>query len=262
VRLSEELTRKRTAFPLEVHALMARFPPTEDADRLFRTLSRKLESALHQRLYQALLLLRHWIHLHERGRGEDFPRSPQYQTLKGLVANFRFRLPLLRALFVRAGVVLDVAESGAEALPGGERRVPFPVEDFGRAWGQFAAHAVLAGHLAERRVKGFDGRRYWEQVNGRLRARIDEGRPVDSLGYLLGRLYERAGGDGGLPVLAALARDCPPSFRFAVVQALCPPPDKRGAPWLDQLDAWADSVLQARESSLANAIVAESAAPG
>ncbi len=263
VRLSDELQRKRTAFPLEVHGLMARFPATENHGQLFKSLSKKLESSIHQRLYNALLLLRHWIHLQESGRQAAFPRSGQYQALKGLVANFRYRRPLLESLFVRIGVVLDVAERGEPQLPGGERRARFPVEAFARAWGQFAAHALLAEFLARRgAVKGFDPARYWKQVTDRLVSQIASGNTGAQLVYLLRRIQQGGGDDDGLPVLAEALRQSTASFRFAVTQGLKPPPQgKSAAAWLAQLDAWAASVHQARERSLQNAIVVgESAA--
>jgi hypothetical protein len=261
VRLSEELERKRNGFPLEVHALLARFPAAEQSERGFRTLSKRLESSLHQRLYQALVLLRHWMRLHDTGRQAGFAKSPQFQTLKGLVANFRFRKPLLESLFLRTGIVLEVAEhapGGAGAADGDAERRRFPVEDFARAWGQFAAHALLADYLAgQRRLKGFDAARYWQRVEERLRAQVAAGNGGAQLMHLLRRVQVTAGEASGLSVLGEVLRQSTPTFRFTVAQALRPrPPGKDAAAWLAQLDAWAQSVLDARERSLRNAIVA------
>ncbi len=262
VRLSDELEAKRTAFPLELHGLMARFPPVEEPTRLFNTLRKRLESHLHQRLYHALTLLRHGMQRSDTGRGEAFAASEHFQTLKGLVANFRFRLPLLESLFLRIGVVLEVAEHDPQAA---ETRTRFPVEDFSRAWGQFAAHALLAGYLGHvRRLQGFDPARYWQRVEARLDAQLAAGNAGAHLLYLLRRLQVLAvqaegAGDGaatGLPVLGAILRSSTPAFRFAVAQALRPrPEDKDAAAWRERLDALADSVLQARARSLRNAIV-------
>ncbi|HKI99896.1 MAG TPA: hypothetical protein VKB51_15580 [bacterium] len=259
VRLSEDLERKRNGFPLEVHALMAAYPPEQQTERLFRTLSKRLEGSLHQRLYNALVLLRHWMRLHDTGREDTFAGSPQFQTLKGLVANFRFRKPLLESLFLRIGIVLEVAEHAPDA-PGAEgERKRFPVDEFARAWGQFVAHALLADYLAgPKQLKGFDPDRYWQRVEERLRAQVAAGNGGAQLMHLLRCVQVAAGAEAGLPVLGEVLRQSTPTFRFTVAQALRPRPEgKDAAAWLAQLDAWAESVLQAREGSLRNAIVIE-----
>lgn len=257
VQLSEELERKRKGFPLEVHGLLAEFPPEEQSERGYRTLRKRLESSLYQRLYNALVLLRHWMRLRDSGRAESFPQSEAYRTLKGLAANFRFRRPLLEALFLRIGVVLDVAEHQPEA-PGAEAgRTRLPPDALSRTWGQFAAHALLAEYLAhERRLKGFDAARYWERVETRLRGQVGDGQTGAQAVYLLRRVQAAAGEAEGLPVVADELRRCSSTFRFALAQALRPRPEaKPPMEWLDQLDAWAQSVLRAREASLRNAIV-------
>ena len=254
VRLADELEARRTAFPLEVHALLARFPEAERGERLFHSLRKRLEGSLHQRLYHALVLLRHWMHLRATGRDDPFRQSEPYRTLKGLVANFRFRKPLLESLFLRTGIVLEVAEHAPEAAGGTERG--FPVEAFSRAWGQFVAHALLAEYLTERRLKGFDPGRYWQRVDERLAAQVQAGSTGAQLLHLLRRAYLLAGAADALPALAEVLRQSAPTFRFAVTQALRPrPPGKDAAAWLAQLDAWAQSILEARARSLRNAIV-------
>ncbi len=197
VRLSEELERKRNAFPLEVHALLAAFPEAERSERLFNSLRKRLESSLHQRLYNALVLLRHWMRLHDSGRQASFAKSQPFQTLKGLVANFRFRRPLLESLFLRIGVVLEVAEHAPGAAGGEAGRQRFPVEEFSRAWGQFVAHALLADYLAlRRRLQGFDAARYWQRVEERLAAQVQAGHPGAQLLHLLRRVQVAAGVEG------------------------------------------------------------------
>ncbi|MCH8888007.1 MAG: hypothetical protein IIC13_15600 [SAR324 cluster bacterium] len=262
-QLSEELERKRNAFPFEVQALMSRSPPPDNPAKRFKTLRKKMENSLHQRLYHALVLLRQWIRQRESGRGEAFAKSAGHETLKGLVANFRFRRPLLESLFIRIGVVLDVAER--QTAPGGVGgsggRARFPTGAFSRAWGQFAAHALLSGYIAATNaLGGFDPERYWEQVMAPHReraAREDTGGETARLTVVLHALFSQAGGEG-LPVLAEVLRQGAPSFRYAVGLALKPPPEgKTPAQWLERLAAAAGAVLKARESSLQYAIVVE-----
>ena len=272
VRLSDDLERKRTGFPLEVHRLLARFPAAEDPEKQFKTLSRKLENSLHQRVYHALLLLRHWIHLSNTGRGETFPRSQGYGTLKGLVANFRFRGPLLEALFLRIGVVLDVAEHKGGQSGGAETtRMRFPAKAFGRVWGQYIAQALLAGFLAERQPDRFKAAVFWRPVENRIAAGVAASHSDSRLMRVLHRIrcsggeeegaIGRSGGDGndaeGLRLLTGLLRQCPPAFRFAVGRALLPPEEGgAGDSSPETVDAWADAVLEAQARSRRNAIVA------
>ena len=168
-RLSEELQSKLNAFPLEVHSILTRLPPAENKQRQFDALSQRMRNGLHQRLYHALVLLRHAVRQREAGKAAELKASPAFQTLKGYAANFRLRLPLLRNLFVRLGVVVDLAEASGAAPGAPAGRVRFPQQAFTRAWGQFAAHMVLGGLLAERRQKGFDPKAYWSQMDAGLR---------------------------------------------------------------------------------------------
>jgi hypothetical protein len=200
------------------------------------------------------------MRLHDTGRQATFAKSELFATLKGLVANFRFRAPLLQSLFLRIGVVLDVAEHVPGALGDEGARLRFPVEEFSRAWGQFVAHALLAEYLArQRRLKGFDPARYWQRVEERVVAQVQAGNAGAQLLHLLRRVQVAAGAEG-LPVLAELLRQSTPTFRFTAAQALRPrPAGKDGAAWLAQLETWAQSVLQARAGSLRNAIVVDGA---
>ena len=265
--LSEELERKRNAFPLEIQALMSRFPPPDNPGKRFNSLRKKLENSLHQRIYHALVLMRQWIRQRESGRGEAFAKSAGHGTLKGLVANFRFRRPLLESLFIRIGVVLDVAErrSGTEGGTRGGGRTRFPTGAFSRAWGQFAAHALLSGYIATNNaLRGFDPEAYWSQVMAPHRERAAREGAVGEtarLTVMLHALFDQAG-EEGLPVLAEVLRQSAPSFRHAVGLALKPPPEgKTPAQWLDRLTAAAGAVLKARESSLQYAIVVGEESP-
>ncbi|MEE8434320.1 MAG: hypothetical protein V3S64_05980 [bacterium] len=269
-QLSEDLERKRNAFPLEVQALLSRFPPSDSPEKLFKTLRKKLENSLHQRIYHALVLMRQWIRQRDSGRGGAFAKSAGHETLKGQVANFRFRRPLLESLFIRIGVVLDVAERQTGGGGSGGGRTRFPTGAFSRAWGQFAAHALLSGYIvANNALRGFDPERYWAQVMAphRKRAAKDgtagEGAAGETarLTVVLHALFDQAGGDG-LRVLAEVLRQGAPSFRYAVGLALKPPPEGRTPnQWLERLAAAAGAVLKARESSLQYAIVVEGDGP-
>lgn len=255
--LSDELERKRNGFPMEVQALLSRFPKPENPGKLFNSLRKKLENSLHQRIYHALAMLRQWIRQRESGRGEAFAKSAGHNTLKGLVANFRFRRPLLESLFIRIGVVLDVAER--QGLAAGEGKARFPTGAFSRAWGQFAAHALLSGYIVEHNaLRNFDPLRYWEQVMTPHREKAGQDSKAGDTARLttvLHALFSGSGGEG-LPVLAEVLRQGAPSFRYAVGLALGPPPEgKTTAQWLERLTAAAGAVLKARETSLQNAIV-------
>ena len=207
------------------------------------------------------MLLRQWIRQRESGRGEAFAKSAGHETLKGLVANFRFRRPLLESLFIRIGVVLDVAER--QTAPGGVGgsggRPRFPTGAFSRAWGQFAAHALLSGYIAATNaLRGFDPEHYWAQVMAPHRERVGkEGAAGETarLTLVLHALFDQAG-EEGLTVLAEVLRQGAPSFRSSVGLALKPPPEgKTPAEWMERLAAAAGAVLKARESSLEHAIV-------
>ena len=292
VRLSGELERKRMAFPLEVYNLMRRYPPQEIPERLFKSLSRKLESSIHQRLYNALLILRHWISIHATAKADAFPGSEQYKALKAAAANFRFRRPLLEALFVRIGVVLDTMEGAAPAPEvstagvntageggTGEAKSRFPTAAFTRAWGQFAAHALLAGFLADRGVpKNFSAPDYWKRVLAGLEKQVESGDPVAGLVFMLRRIEaglavgapepvtgegaeDSASVEGGLTALCEMVRQSAPAFRFPVIRALTPPAaSESGASEaspgsrMEQLEAWATAAVEARKRTLRNAI--------
>jgi hypothetical protein len=243
-RLSDELQSRLASFPLEVHDILIQLPPAGDATRQFESLSQRIRTALHQRLYHAFVLLRHALRNREAGKGAAFRGSAPYAQLKAHAANFRLRLPLLRGLFARLGVVVDLAEASASAVtPAG--RVRFPQQAFTRAWGQFAAHAVLAGWLAERGQSGFDAARYWSQVDANLRTAIGSGPQVQSrLMYLLRQYLLRTGGKN-LSDLAGQLKEPTGTFRFAVFQATQETLSKTLTP-LQSLDEIVAAIVLAR----------------
>ncbi len=71
------------------------------------------------------------------------------------------------------------------------------------------------------------------------------------------REIHRLAGEAQLDVLLELLRNPSGTFRFTVSQALAPPPEGQGSgERLEQLTRWAQLVVQAREASRRNAIMA------
>lgn len=258
VRLSDELNQQLAAFPLEVHALMQRMPSAANPDKLFNSLSKKIAGSIYQRLYTALVLFQAWFRARDGGREKTFTASEQFTRLKGLMANFRFRHPILEALFLQLGIVLDMAEAaGAEAKGGGAQR-RIPQDALLRAWSQFLPHTLVATFFADgTRLPGFDAAQYTAKVTAALRSQVAKGPGTAHLAYVLHCLHREAG-DEGLAILAGQLADPSGTWRFAVTQALAPPPPKQAddpQARLSQLEEWARLVLTARESSQRNAIV-------
>jgi hypothetical protein len=249
-RLSDELRSRLAAFPLEVHEILIKLPPAGDAARQYESVSQRIRNSLHQRLYHAFVLLRHALRNREAGKSAAFRSSPQYSALKAYASNFRLRLPLLRGLFARLGVVVDLAEASNEAPAG---RVRFPQKAFTRAWGQFAAHAVLAGWLEERRQQGFDASRYWGQLDASLRAAIGSAHQVQSrLVYLLRQVAQHTG-EKDLSGLVGQLKGPAGTFRFAIFQATQENRSKTLTP-LQALDEIVEAVVQARTGVDRNAL--------
>lgn len=254
-RLSEDLEAQRQAFPLEVHGIIADWPGDEAPAKRFARVSRRLENALHQRVYNALTYLRHWARLAESGGDARMRESEAYRQARSLAANFRFRRSLLAALLARVGVVLDLAESaGSHPADGGRGSgARFPFEGFRQAWGSFVAHALTAAFFREEvPVRGFDPDAYWAGIDERLRTQAGHGEPQARLLFLLRRLH--AGG-AGLPELVALLREGTGTFRFAVGQALrAPEGDVAPDEALAHLETLADTVLAAHRERQRHAI--------
>lgn len=281
VTLGDTLLRQQQGFPLEVHGYLQNFPPLapgEKGEKRFKALSKKLEGHLHQRLYNAMVVLKHWLRLREASRDESFPATPKYQALKGAAANFRFRLPLLQALLARVGVIIDLVEEEGAAMStrnavgtgstGGTGdsagRQRFPVAQVSRAWGQFVAHALVAGYFdnttrdqktrdgaapGQGGIKGFQARIYLQGVGARLKKQALQAGGKGGSGqlmYLLHQVYVHGGADA-LPMLVETLKEAPASFRFTVSQAINPAakattPEER----LAQLDAWAHALVRER----------------
>lgn len=248
VRLSPEMARRKAQFPLEVHAIMTRLPPQFDPEQRFRSLCKRIENSIYQRLYHAFLLLRHGLRL--ASQGKSLKEAGALGALKGLAAYFRFRRPLLEAHFARMGVVLDLAE--ATALAERKRQSRFPVEPFTRAWGQFIAHALLADWLARNpgRPASFDAAHYWRSVEEVLNAQCATA-DVARLALLLRRVQVRLGTDG-LAALAEMLRAPSGTFRFALNQAAAP--GAHGPDWDGRLERWVEAICRVREARLRNAI--------
>jgi hypothetical protein len=255
-RLSDELQSKLGAFPLEVHEILLRLPRMEDANRQFESLSQRIRTSLHQRLYHAFVLLRHALRNREAGKTDAFQASPSYAALKAHAANFRLRLPMLRGLFARLGVVVDLAEASHAELNPAAGRVRFPQQAFTRAWGQFAAHTVVAGWLAERKQKGFDAARYTAQVDAGLKEGL--GQAQARLVYLLRQYHVRTGAPD-LAELVHLLKGPSGTFRFALAQAAqnqAAPAPKAGADSpLAALEEILTALLLARQDQIRHALV-------
>jgi hypothetical protein len=251
--LSDELEEKRAALPFEIHAILRRLPPTANPTQAFQAMQRRLSESLYQRLYGALLELKAWIRLREQGRAAEYLGGKRHRALKGQLSNFRFRLPLLRSMNARVGIVLDVLE----ASPEGGRALRFPVEPFARAWSHFVSYRVTgeALHRARSLLPRFDAPTYWRAMDEAVRQAVARGPGHFHVVHLLGRLRERAG-DRGLRVLTDLLQQPPGTWRFVIHQALAePPPGEPSEARLAQLDAWAELVLEARRRSLEHAIL-------
>ncbi len=252
-RLSDELQSRLNGFPLEVHAILTQLPPQEDKQKQYDTLAQRIRNALHQRLYHALVLLRHALRQREAGKAAAFKGSPSYQTLRGYAANFRLRLPMLRSLFARLGVVVDLAEASGGAFGTAAGRVRFPQQAFTRAWGQFAAHATAGGWLAERRQKGFDPRRYWEQVDAALRDAVRSGSSAQARIVTLLRRYHLRTGEPDLLHLVTQLKGPSGTFRYAIFQA-AQEPKARADGALAALDEIVSALWEARQGQEKHAL--------
>lgn len=258
VQLSDELQQQRAAFPLEVHALMQRLPPAPSPDKLFKSLSKRISNGIYQRLYTALILFQAWFRARDQGREERFTQSEQFDRLKSLMANFRFRLPILEGLTLRLGVVLDMADAmGPDDGAGTAASRHMPREGLRRAWGQYLPHTLVHSFFAEgQRLPGFDAQTYMARVEQALRAQVTQGAGPAHLALLFQQLEHAAPGDG-LALLIEQLHEPSGTWRFAVSQALAPPPEKLagdGEARLAQLTGWARLVLEAWEHSRRNAI--------
>ncbi|MEE8396434.1 MAG: hypothetical protein V3S29_10305 [bacterium] len=262
VNLSDELARQKANFPFEVNALLAALPPPAEPAKAFKALSNRIKNSLYQRCYHAFLLAGAWGKARGQGRGEGFRASERFATLKGLAANFRFRRPMLEALFIKIGIVLEFAEkegAAGEESPGKQR---FPVEAFARAWGQLIPHALLAEYLRGKGgVRGFDYGRYWAGVDEGLRRGIAGRAGPPHLSLALRELH-RQGGAEGLAILPEIVRYPTGTLRFMVARALAPPAGDKAGPAgkraesrLEELQKWAALVLRTREATRRNAIV-------
>lgn len=258
VALSDELEAKRAALPFEIHAILSRMPPrsgtAEKPAQAFQAMQRRLAESLYQRLYTALLGLKTWLRLREQGKHQDFLGGERHRALKGQLSNFRFRLPLLRAMNARLGIVLDILDAHPE-----EGRAGFPIEPFARAWSHFVSFRVTGEALAgsPRLLPRFDAAAYWRGMDQAVRQALARGAGYFHVVYLLGRLRERAAAEAkedGLRVLAGLLPDPPGTWRFVIQQALSPALEGDPAARLVQLDEWAGIVLEARRRSLEHAI--------
>ncbi|MDH5751687.1 MAG: hypothetical protein OEZ59_04650 [Deltaproteobacteria bacterium] len=264
VRLSTEQQELLNRLPLEVHALVQRMPPGSDGAKLYKSLTKRMESHLHQRIFNTLVYLRHWAELREKGSDDDFRSSETWRTLKGQVANFGFRLPLLRLLQSRLDVLLDLVppapRSGADSLP------EFPRRSFTAVWGQFAAHGLVAAYFAEAApLKGFDPARYWKPVLERWEIQTRQGGGAGGAGLLSlllrkaqAALAGRGPQSGGLKALAALLAGGDGTFRFSMIQALTAFADGsapgEGKALQDRLAAWSSALQRAHAERTRNAI--------
>ena len=264
--LSEELARKKAAFPLEVHALMSRMPPAKNPEKAFKALSKRVENSFYQRLYNALLITHAFLRARRMGRREAFLAGERYKTLTGLMANFKFRRPLLEALFVKIGIVLDFAESRHE--PGEAKPLRrFPLQAFRRSWGQFIPHALIAEYFGGAEgAPGFDAGSYWQKADATFRAAL--GGETGNLVYLLRRIHAEASGEGlrdgpgarpgeGLRVLAELLKNPSGTFRFSLGQALAATSGESPGEAEElsaRLEKWAALVLTTRAAGLKHAI--------
>ncbi|MCZ6729615.1 MAG: hypothetical protein O7C61_07880 [SAR324 cluster bacterium] len=257
-QLSDELQQKKAAFPFEVHALLERMPPSGNPDKAFKSLSNRISNSIYQRLYTALMLIDLWGKQRDQGRSQTFMASGRFQTLRGLLANFRFRRPLLEALYIEIGVVLDYAESAGGEEVGRSQDKRFPLDGFARAWSHLIPHVLIAGFFARKgNVKGFDPGKYWEGAEESLRLQVGGSPGPYHLAYCLRQIHAATDGDG-IAALLDLLRNPSGTFRFTVKRALAAPPEGQAdsvEARMAQLDKWADVVVQARAASLANAIM-------
>lgn len=240
VRLSDELEKKKQRFPLEVHNLLNQMPAAENPRKKFESLSKKLKNSLHQKLYTALLLGDAFLKAKREGSGGNFAQSEQFATFKGLLANFRFRLPLLEALHIKSGVVLDMADLDKE---GGKQR--FPAAEYTKAWSQFIPHALLVSFFeGSKQLPGLDTDQYQKTVLGPLTEAVKKSPGPHCLTYFLNCLHRKKGGEG-LSTLSNMMAQPNGTFRFTINQVLNMKDKMTGEERLAQLEHWAGVLLEA-----------------
>ncbi|MDH4248640.1 MAG: hypothetical protein OEW39_12590, partial [Deltaproteobacteria bacterium] len=272
VKLSAEREAERRALPMEAHKLLQRLAPGSDPAKRHRVLVKRLESHLHQRVYNALVFLRHWAGLREKQKDAGFSRSSAYAELKSLAANFRHRLGALQTLEARLELVLYLMES----LPGASGAHPpaqeFPREVFARAWGQFAGHALVAAVFGSGKIKGFAASRHWAETEARLKEQAQAGSAVALISLLLRRVQQRFSTEttdpgSGLAELVEVLLAGDGTFRFTIAQAAGLHTATRSTPGtpvplrpltvperLMHLDAWAGVIADTASARARNAI--------
>ena len=253
-RLSDDLEQQKATFPFQVHALVERMPGEEDPAKAFKRLSKRINNSLYQRLYHAIMLLQTWIRAHIKGQGAGFISTEGFQTLKGQAANFRFRKPMLEALYLKLGVLLELAEVQNKATPTTSAK-RFPTSAFTKSWGQFIPHAVLADYIGFKGgLRGFDQGAYWQSIEQGMQTQTQKDSPTHRLALMLRELHKQG---GGLNVFPELLENPPGTLRFVVHQALHPPPKyQQLSPeeQLAQVPNWAATILRTLEARRKNTI--------
>ncbi len=222
VHLGPQLKAEAQNFPLRLLKYLPKTLPAQQWSKETKALRKKYTNSIFQKIFEALIYLKHWIGaLLERKEGL-FLESEEHKKLKQLLHNFKFREPMLQELLSTLGIVQDYSE----VLKIKPRQSVFPLQAFKKAWSYVCSSILIHQYYEhmnqlEGTQRRFNGAKYMAAIEKYVSHQFARGVDYAPIVALFLLIYKQKK-ERGLEFLLYLIHNPQASFAYALRQMMTP----------------------------------------
>ncbi len=260
VELGPQLKQQEQKFPLYLIKLLPKTLPVQQWSKETKALQKKYKNSIYQKIFEALIYLKHWLQARLERKEEVFLESAEHKKLQQLSYNFKFREPTLHELKTTLGITHDYSD----ILKLSHKRSIFPLQAFKKAW-SYASSSILIHLYYEHMNKvgnsprKFNSNQYMHAIEKYVFHQIDRNVDFACLIALLLFIYKEKKGRG-LQFLLYLIHNPQTSLQHAIHQVMLPFADsvsreEKRRQCLERLEQYRDYLIEVYEERIATDIL-------
>ena len=260
LHLGPQLQAQAQKFPLRLVKLLPKTLPVEQWSQEVAAMKKKYTQSIYQKIFEALVYLKHWIEALGLRKNEMFLASAEYEAHQKLMKHFKFRETALLEL----QSMLGVAQDYSELLKLKPRHSAFPLQAFKKAWSYVSSSILIhryyesMNRLSAPRPR-FNGEKYMAVIEQYVLQQMQRGVAHAPLSFLFLMIY-RMKKEQGLSFLLYILQNPQASLQHALTQVMLPvaetdSPQEQQKKHLERLKKNSDFLIKVYEKRLEMAIL-------
>ncbi len=260
VEVGPQLKQQEQKFPLYLIKLLPKTLPVQEWSKETKSLQKKYKNSIYQKIFEALIYLKHWLVARLERKEELFLESEEHKKLQQLSYNFKFREPTLHELKTTLGITHDYSD----VLKLSHKQTSFPLQSFKKAWSYVSSSILIHLYYEHMNELGssprkFNSKQYMQAIEQYVFHQIDRNVDFARLIALLLFIYKEKKGEG-LKYLLYLLQNPQASLQYAFNQVMLPFPesmsleDKRNE-CIKRLEQYRDYLIEVYEERIATDIL-------